>query len=99
MSKRWMEGGGEEGGGDGGGGGGGGGGDEGGGQLRAWREPQFPRDIRGVPGPAPGPGESKNPDYFPLKNAQWKKTLKITSASSGHRVSSSQPKSVCLTKD
>ena len=44
----------------GGGGGGGGGGrdvggvDGGGGQLRAWREPQFARDIRGAP------GESKN---------------------------------------
>ena len=33
-------------------GGGGGGGGEGGGQLRAWREPQFARDIRGSPGEA-----------------------------------------------
>ena len=50
-----KRGGGDGGGGGGGGGGGreaGGGGDEGGGQLRAWREPQFVRDIRGAP-----PGE------------------------------------------
>ena len=65
-------------GGGGGGDGGGGGGDGGGGQLRAWREPQFPRDIRGAPGPAPGPGESKNPDYFPqnLKMHSREKTSK-----------------------
>ena len=45
-----RRGGGGGGGGEGGGDEGGGGGIEGGGQLRAWREPQFPRDTGRVVG-------------------------------------------------
>ena len=50
MEQRRGGGGGGGGGGGEGGGDEGGGGVEGGGQLRAWREPQFPRDIRRVVG-------------------------------------------------
>ena len=50
MEQKRGRGGGGGGGGTGGGGRDVGGVDGGGGQLRAWREPQFARDIRGAPG-------------------------------------------------